>query len=288
MFKTAVALLMITLGENIVAGPLKIASVEADSTLGWKKSAIGSATFTTVQFSEWKQGGTNSLAYTVALEGKVVYNAESYVVVNAYNFAYGQAKLQGQGVRKTDDKIDMESVYSYKLGTLVNPYAAISFKSQFDAGYTYDKQGIATAVSKFLDPGYLTESVGAGFRILPEVKTRLGVALKQTFTDRYRLYSDDPGTTQKTENFKLEGGVESVTEVEWKVVENVAYVGKLELFSPVKEPQRMVIRGDNTISAKVNSFIRVSLTVQFISDPQVTLRTQSKTVLGIGISYTFL
>ncbi len=56
---------------------------------------------------------------------------------NTYKFAFGQTRLGDQGVRKTDDKIDLETVLTYKLGTMINPYFGATFKSQFASGYPY-------------------------------------------------------------------------------------------------------------------------------------------------------
>ena len=48
-----------------------------------------------------------------------------------YAFAYGQTKLGDKGIRKTDDRIDLSSVLTYKLGVYANQFASVTFKSQF-------------------------------------------------------------------------------------------------------------------------------------------------------------
>lgn len=113
------------------------------------------------------------------------------------------------------------------------------------------------------------------------------MALREIITSVYVAYSDDPGTAE-IEKVKVDGGLESVTEVEWKIEENVLFTSKLELFAPMKKFSEVVVRGDNTLSMKVSKYILVNLNVQFINEKQITPRTQMKETLAIGLSYTLL
>lgn len=258
-----------------------------DSVQLWKHTLVSALTFTQVSYSNWAQGGENALAYALSIEGKSERDDTTFNWSNAYKLAFGQARLGGQGLRKTDDKIDLQSVLTYKLGSHVNPYAAATLKSQFAEGLMYDELGNGTVVSARFDPLYLTQSVGFGYAPVPEIKTRLGVALREIITSVYVTYSDDPGTAD-IEKVKVDGGLESVTEVEWKIEENVLFTSKLELFAPMKKFSEVVVRGDNTLSMKVSKYIIVNLNVQFINEKQITPRTQVKETLAIGLSYTLL
>lgn len=253
----------------------------------WKHSMIISANITQVSFTDWVQGGENALAYALFLEGKSVYAVDKIDWANSYKFGYGQARLASLGIRKTDDKIDLESVLTYKIGTYINPFASATLKTQFTQGMVYDATGHGTAVSNFFDPAYLTQAVGVGYQPMPELKTRLGAALREIVTNHYTHYSDDVSTTQ-IEKVKVEGGVESVTEVNWTMMENVLLSAKLEIFAPLKHFDRMTVRSDNTLSAKVNKYLSANLNVQLINDPDILARTQIKQTLAIGFSYTLL
>ncbi len=254
----------------------------------WKHTMIISANITQISFTNWAQGGENSLAYALFLEGKSSYSDNAVQWVNSYKFGFGQAKLGTQGIRKTDDKIDLESVLTYKLGTYINPYASASLKTQFVEGKVYNVAGVATPVSNFFDPAYITQSAGTGFQPIPEVKTRLGIALREIIANDFRaIYTDDPNTSE-IEKVKIDGGLESVTEIGWNVMENVIFNSKLEIFSPIKDLLHATIRSDNTISAKVNKFLSVNFNILLIKDPRITARTQIKQTLAIGFNYTLL
>jgi len=249
---------------------------------GWGHSAVAGLTLTQIAFTDWTQGGENSLAWTTSLEGKSTDDEPTINWVNTYKFAFGQARLGDQGLRKTDDKIDLASVLTYKLGNLINPYFAATLMTQFTRGYKYESSGNSISVSNFFDPGYLRQSVGVGYQPMPEVKTRLGVALREIVTSEFTaIYAKDAAT-------RVAGGLESVTEVNWNLAENILFTSKLELFDPFKKLDQVIMRNDNTLALKVNKYITTVLNVQLVNEAPVSPRTQVKEVIAIGLSYTLL
>jgi hypothetical protein len=249
----------------------------ADTSL-WKHSVVAGVTATQVSYKDWAQGGENALAWTAMLEGKSLYDLPFYVWTNSYNFAYGNTKLGTQSVRKTDDKIDIASEYIYKFDAYVNPYVAASFKTQFTKGYAYDASGTATAISDFLDPAFLTQSAGASYQPIPEVKTRLGPALREILTNTFTQYSGGKKN-------KVEFGLESVTEAGARLDDNLFFKAKLELFAAFKTMDEVVVRSDNTITAKISKYFSTNLNVQFIQERPISPRTQIKQTIALGFSY---
>jgi hypothetical protein len=69
-------------------------------------------------------------------------------------------------------------------------------------------------------------------------------------------------------------------------MENMLLTSRLELFAPFKTMDRIVVRSDNIIAAKVNKYIVTSLSVAFINDVTVNPRTQVKEMISLGIIYT--
>lgn len=254
---------------------------------GWKHTLVSGLTLTQIAYTDWAQGGDNALAYAMGIEGKSADDELHTNWTTSYKFAFGQTRLGDKGLRKTEDKIDLETILTYKLGTYINPYTAATFKSQFTEGFKYDDTS-KVRVSHFMDPAYLTQSVGVGYQPVAEFKTRLGLALRETFADRYAaVYSDDPATPE-LETMKIEGGLESVTELESKFAEDMLLKSKLELFAPFKQLDVIVVRMDNTLTASVNDFLNVNLNVQLINERSITPRTQVKETLALGFTYKLM
>lgn len=227
MKKTISFLLLCISGIALAQVPQPTPTVPKD-TSSWKHTMIINANITQVSFTDWAQGGENALAYALFLEGKSIYAPGSIIWENDYKFGYGQARLGTQGIRKTDDKIDLQSVLTYKIGTYINPYASATLKTQFTEGATYDATGKATPVSNFFDPAYLTQAIGFGYQPISEVKTRLGAALREIVAKDYaKIYTDDPTTVSAVERTKVDGGLESVTELGWTIMENVVSMQSL-------------------------------------------------------------
>lgn len=254
---------------------------------GWKHGMVGTLTLTQVAFTDWAQGGENALAWALGIDGKSANEQEHTIWTNTYKFGFGQTRLGDQGIRKTDDRIDLESVLTWRLGEKVNPYAAASLKTQFARGHKYDATGASIAVSEFFDPGYLTQSAGVEYKPFAELKTRFGVGLREIVTSKFPGYADDPETAD-IEKVKVDGGMESVTELTLKLDENVGFSSKLELFGAFKHLNRIILRSDNILAAKVSKYITVMLNVQFLNEPAISPKTQVKETLAMGLSYTFL
>jgi hypothetical protein len=257
-----------------------------DSVSPWTHGLVAGLTATQVSFKDWAQGGENAFSWASTLDGKHIFDRGMLTWGNTYKFAYGQAEIGSQGVRKTDDKIDIESILTYKTGVHIAPYFAVNLKSQFSKGYIYRAIG-DSLVSDIFDPAYFTQSAGVGYQPIPEVKTRLGAALREVVTSKYVHYADDPATAE-IEKTRVEGGVESVTTLDWKIEENVLLTSKLELFSAFHQMDVIIVRNDNTLAAKVSKYLTVNLNIQLINDRVISPRTQVKQTIAFGFSYVLI
>lgn len=257
------------------------------SKRGWMHSVVSGLNLTQVSVKNWAQGGEDALAWTVRLYGLSKLEDTAYVWGNAYKMTYGQAKIGSEVIRKTEDRLEFESVFTYKLGADVNPYISATLKTQFTEGVTIDGAGNATPVSKFFDPAYLTQSAGFGYRPSATIKSRLGAGIREIITSTYTSYANDPSTplSQRVKT-RVDGGVESVTDAELKVDDNLLFRSKLELFAPIRKLSEVAMRMDNTLTANVSKYIVVILNVQLINDVNATSRLQEKEVLAIGLTYT--
>ncbi len=254
---------------------------------GWQKEMVGSINFAQTSFDNWSQGGENSLAWQVNLNFKFVNDQERFNWSNSGKFSFGEAKVGTETMKKSVDEIKLESVFTYKLGVYVNPYLAATAETQFTRGYDYALQP-ARAISDFLDPGYFTQSAGLGIEPVKGLKTRIGAALKETYTRNFpQPYADDPNTPT-VEKTKVEVGAESVTDFSWKLSETTLFTSKLELFSNLKALDQVDVRWDNLLSAKVAKYLNVNFNVKLFYDKDISRKRQLKQALTIGLTYSFL
>ena len=81
------------------------------------------------------------------------------------NLIYGISKNQGQGSRKTNDRIFFDNKLASQVSKKWFFFGSLTFESQFSAGYNYSNPDGTDAqnpylISDFMAPGYLTESIG--------------------------------------------------------------------------------------------------------------------------------
>jgi len=253
---------------------------------GWNMTGVVGLNISQTSYTDWAQGGSNSLAYSAYTNIGGIYSNFPWKWKNRLMVVYGRTKLQDLGYRTTENDIYFESVISRKIGWAVDPYFAVTFRSAVTKGYDY-KSDPAIQIVDFLDPGYLTEALGFTYDQNKIITTRLGIAIQQTFANKFgAFYSDDPETPNEIEKFKFETGIESVTEVKYEFLPKMSYYSFLRLFTRFKALDVWDVRWDNIISAKVNDYINVNLAVSLIHEISQTKRTQLREALQLGISYS--
>ncbi|MDI6803133.1 MAG: DUF3078 domain-containing protein [Bacteroidota bacterium] len=254
----------------------------------WSTSAITGLNISQIALSNWTQGGDNSLAWTFFSKVDVLYSSNVWAVKNNLKLAFGRTKLGSADFRTNDNEIYLESVLTYDIKWVVNPYFSNTVRTVIGKGYNYT-QTPAVQTAKFFDPGYITQSLGFSYSKDNVFSSRLGVALQETFADQFaHLYVDDPKTLDKIERFKLETGIESVTEGSYSFAENMLASSKLRLFSRFNSLDVWDVRWDNTITAQINKYFNTNLNVLLIYEKSQSLKTQVKEALQFGVTYTIL
>lgn len=258
---------------------------QEDSTVAgpWTASGVTGLNVSQIAFSNWSQGGENSLTWTIYGNFDFVYKKNPWIFSNELKLAYGRTKLGDQEFRVNDNEFYNESVLTYEIGWAVSPYASNTIVTVIDKGYDYELTP-KLEIARFFDPGYITQSVGFTYHKEEVFKTRLGIAFQETFTSQNTKYADDPETVE-IEDFKFETGIESVSETKFTVDKNILFKSKLRLFGRFEEIDVWDVRWDNSLVASVNDYMNVNLGVLVIYEKAQSIKTQVKQTLQLGITY---
>lgn len=261
---------------------------ETDSTLyRWIPSLVTGINVSQVSFKDWAKGGENSIAWTLKGDFTLQYKSEHWRFKNQLKSEFGRTQIGDSDFRTTSNEIFLETVLSLNVGWGVDPYVSNMLRTQISTGYNY-KVEPEVKISDFFDPGYITQSIGFTYDKHENFTARMGLAFKETFTKDYRQYSDDEETEDKIEDFKFETGLESVTESQLNLAENIDWKGRLRLFTRFENIDVWDVRWDNIITAKVNSWLNVNFEFIMLYEKAQSLKTQIKEALQIGITYKFL
>jgi hypothetical protein len=252
----------------------------------WLPTAAAGLNISQLALSNWTQGGENSITWTLLGNGSLKYKSIGWTFNNNLKIAYGRTKLGGADFKTNDNEFYLESVISKNLNWAVAPYFSNTVRTPVGVAYSNTDPPVQTAA--FFDPGYLSQSIGFTYQKQKGFDTRLGFAVQETFTRNNTQFSDDPATTDKIEKFKAETGIESVTNGEYVLAENMLFKSSLRLFSRFKSMDVWDVRWDNSIIAKINDYLNTSLSYLLIYQKDQSVTAQMKEGRQLGLNYTIL
>ncbi len=281
--KKSLLLLLIIISTSLFAQDAKKDSVNTD----WIPTLTTGLNINQIAFSNWVKGGDNSIAWSLLGDFKLSKGWGDWNFNSELKGAYGRSKIGGNSYRTTDNDFYWEKVLSYKAGWIADPYVSNTIRTQISKGYDYKTNPDGIESANFFDPGYVTQSIGLTYDKLKSFKTRLGLAFQETFTNKFRQYSDDPNTT-KLEAYKFETGIESVSDAQVVIDTNVVWNSKLRLFTRFEHISVWDVLWDNTVTAKINSWLNVNFTYTVLYEKNQSATTQIKEALQLGVTYTIL
>ena len=261
--------LLITIGLLALAGPATAQSAPpADSVRYWATHLRAGLNANEALLSKnWKGGGTSSLGISLLLNGTANYRRGHHNWQGEADLLYaGQYTAGGEGYRKTNDRLYLDTKYGYDLTSKWGLFTALNLLSQFAPGYNYADDGTPTLISSFLAPGYITSSFGAEFHPTERFNLRLApVAPRVTVVrqpDRFRhpadttIYGVRPGRSAF-----WQFGFQALAQLEQPLGPNADLKVRYVLFidyaqlRPVDTSHRLNL----TLTAKVNTWLNVSL-----------------------------
>lgn len=249
----------------------------------WKKEAVTSFNISNTYLDNWTEGGEDAITWNIKGNGKLEQDLVKHNWTQQGKVGFGQTKLGSSTFRKSLDEIFFESLYRYKLTTLLNPYSAATLQTQWTSGYQYTDTS-RTRVSDFWDPGYLTQSVGMGLSPLPTLITRLGFSIKESFSSEF-AWADDKATTKK-EDVLVEPGLESITTYSTKFNDILKYDTKLSAFVNFKGVEEIDGKWENMLVAKVAKYLSFQAGLTVLYDYNLSKDTQIKQDLSVGLTYS--
>ena len=262
-----------------------ITAQEADSTLNkWNPLLLASLNLSQIAFQDWTKGGESAFSFTVGADWVMDYKASNWTFKNQLKGEWGQSKT-GYDIKKiTVNNVFNETVYYYDPGWLFVPYVSNLIRTPITDGFDYSEPEKVQIVA-FFDPGYVTQSIGFAYQKSEIFQTRLGLAFEESFANKFAAqYTDDDETTE-LETFRFETGIESMTDLNLKIDDNVIYKSKLRLFSGFNRMTVWDVAWDNTFTAEVNKWLNVNLSFILIYKASESLRTQMQEALQVGIVY---
>lgn len=273
------------------------ATAQPDQNPYWTRNGIASFNLSQASLSSWSAGGESAIGLDALLTYAADYKKERHLLNNRLELAYGLNRTDGNGTRKTNDKIYLSSTYGYELRKNLYLSGLFSFQTQFAKGYNYDlSENIF--ISKFMAPAYLL--VGAGVTWTPKpyfTATFTPAAWRGTFVTNDSLSDAGAFGVKKGNHLLSEFGADLRMEVKYEFLKNMTIYSRLEFYSNyLEKPQNVDIFWDVLLNMKINDWFSTNLSTNLIYDNEVKIvqkdgkagpRVQFKEILGVGLQITF-
>lgn len=268
------------------AGLSGVAQEKKEAKSAWKKTGAFSVLLNQSAFSNWVSGGENNMALNFGLNYNLNYRKDLWSWDNKIIASYGLSKVKGQTAKKTDDRLEFNSL----LGKQTSKYWFYSlnfnFKTQFDSGVDSDSQ---KRTSHFFSPAYFRLGPGMLWKKSDNLKINIAplssrlIFVHDHFTVQREAFGVKKG---KTSRFEFGASIELYYKT--TIMKNVSLENRLSLYSNyVEDPQNVDLDYSLNIFMKVNKYLSANLVFQTLYDDNAFKGFQLREVFGIGVNYVF-
>lgn len=259
----------------------------------WRNLTLFGINVNQAAFSDnWGAGGVNSLALGGQFSYKTDYTKSDKNFASELILQYGKLKNKDQLARKSADRIFWDNKLALKLSKSWYFFGSLNFESQFDLGYSFsrDAQGNEkrTLLSKFMAPGYLTESLGFEYKPVKHFFVRIGTGTaRQTFVLDTNLYKTNPKNFGVTpgQTFRNELAFQVVSSYNKEIAKNLILNSRYAMFANYEKLSSIDNRLDVTLIANVNKLINVSLSGILLYDDDSDNKMQASQTMSFGLVY---
>lgn len=274
------------------------AAQEADTVLYpvWEADLAAKLNASQASYHNWTEGGINSLAAAALVAGDFVRRSAEWTQTYESRFSLGVVKQGALNLRKSEDVIFLRGTVNYAGEGFLNrftPTVSAGLRTQFAPGYNFEKNPFVddpreppVQVSDFFSPATFTQSVGLEYASTWGFKQRLGlgaketVVLKEGFRTLYGLERSTP--------VRFQVGVESHTEIDKEVFENVKFKSTLGLFAAFNQEELPDMLWENLVVMQVNKWLSADFAFVSLFDRDISDEIQMKEAFSIGISLVFI
>lgn len=262
------------------------AKLKEEKPNGWVKK--GTFTFLANQatFNNWLAGGQSNISGNIGLNYDFNYKNENWNWDNKIIAGYGLTKIKDEDVKKSDDRLILNSLAGRKAGG--NWYYSLffNFQTQFDSGFDKDS-GIKT--SHFFSPAYFQFGPGLLWKKSDNLKVNIAPATSKLvlvdshFTELGSSFGVEQGKTSR-----FEFGAAVNTYYKFTVMENVTFENILNLYSNyLEDPQNVDVDYTLNVVMKINKYLTTNFAFQTIYDDNAFRGFQTRQVIGLGVNYGF-
>ncbi len=260
----------------------------------WDRNTQFAINFAQASFNDsWQGGGVNNIALGFLFNNRADFTKGKGVWVNDAQLQYGFLRNKGLDLRKSVDRIFLESKYSRKISNKLNWFAGANFISQFTAGFNFDGSGNrGKMISNLFAPGFLSEGIGLEYKPVPYFGLQLGGAtIRQTFVGNNVVFDNTANADGVSYGVKPgkkllnELGFQGVAVFDKDIAKNLNLKWRYQAFLAYAPDTKPLDHNINLIAtAKVNKYLNVNFTLIGLYDADQVEKFQFSQGLAAGFA----
>ena len=287
----------------------------------WKISGIITFNASATSLVNWAAGGNNNINMVAAANVSFLYKNGPFAWDSNIDTDFGESFVDNNlhKWQKTNDKLNISTKFGWEMAKSWYLTALGSFKTQYAPGYDYSQENLSP-ISQIMTPSYTDLSVGIDWKpnsifsvYVSPIAGRITTATNDQLREKYfgaDYYNEflNPETNICDRNYQAEFGASLKAGVNYDKIENLKIISTVTVFTPYSAPH-IDLDWDFSISYQFLKVLNVSLGTQLKyydrvlfdkldNDGNVVLdattgkpvqgpRVQFKTILGLGIGYSF-
>ena len=266
----------------------------------WRKSFNTGLNFQEASLSSnWRGGGVNSFGLNALLNAKANYKRDMHSWDNEADLLYAFVSNQGQGYRKSLDRIFLDTKYGRALSPKWDMFVSLNLLTQFAPGYKYSENAAgeqqAQLISSSFAPAFITAAYGFEYHPTPYFKVRMSpFAPRLTVVGRPERFvaalGDTPYGVRSGHSTRFEVlAAQILAEFDKDIATNVNLKARYLLFANYGSNfalRRIDHRLDASLTAKVNRYVNVALTGILVYDYDQDQAIQYSQGLTLGLIYS--
>ena len=283
MKKFILLFVLITQFNNVFA---QEASTENTEKPAWTRGGTFTFLLNQSAFENWVAGGVSSISGTVGINYDINYLKDDWSWDNKIIASFGITKIKDEDTKKTDDRLEWNSVLGKKASGYWFYSAFLNFKTQFTDDLDSDTEG----PTKFLSPGYLQIGPGMLWKKSDHLKVNFAPATTKLIVVDKNLTLPDAAYfgVEEGKSTRFEFGASVGAYYKFDVMKNISMENTLNLYSNyLEDPQNVDLDYTMNLVMNINKYISTTLAYQTIYDDNAFEGLQTRQVFGLGVNYNF-
>jgi len=260
--------------------------IENAETTAWTRSGTFTFLLNQSAFENWAAGGVSSVSGTVGVNYDINYLKGDWSWDNKIIASFGITKIKEEDVKKTDDRLEWNSVIGKKAKGYWFYSAFLNFKTQFTDDLDSDTEG----PTKFLSPGYLQIGPGMLWKKSENLKVNIAPATSKLIVVDKNLTLPDAAYfgVEEGKSTRFEFGASVGAYYKFDLMKNISMENTLNLYSNyLEDPQNVDLDYTMNLVMNINKYISTTLAYQTIYDDNAFEGLQTRQVFGLGVNYNF-